>query len=322
VKYRVTDVIRRAFENALANWPMMLLRFASGILMMVVCFGAVVALLVPVAIWFGLSLANTDAWRNLDPEQIVPTLVAHGAFIILGLLFLCAVVMVLACIYAFVEAAVSRIYYDGEMAATAREATGDRSSARFNAFTIARFFEAGRTFWWRTFMVYNTIWGACLAIVLIPLLVTLAVIYTLKGSPVAIGIGCLMLLLSLMLLVVLAVGASAWCTKSVMVVVSTGARAGDAIRTAWREFRVDVGRHLAVVVLLVVVSMALSSALSSISLFSNIAHRSDAFGPLGPLTLMFAPARILAQLLSSVVGAVVGAVYTAAFATLQADRRV
>ena len=319
MKADTMEVLRRALENTFANWPAMLLRLAGSVVIFAVAALAILAMIVPTAIWIGLSLSRPDSWRNVDPTRLGAAFLDHLLFVAGALIFLTVVFTLLVAIYSFLESAMARLMYDGELAAAAAEASGNRAPSRFRVFSVERFFAAGKAFWWRVFLVYNVIWGVACAIVLIPLLVILALLYSMKGSPAALGLGCLLLGSTLAFMILLAVVANAWAKKAIMIVVATGVRGVEATRLAWREFRGDAARHVLVVVVLIALSLALSAVISSLSMgavFSQHVLRQSS------LDLLFAPLRIATSVLNGIVGLVITTLYIAAFAALQRDRGV
>src|SRR5204863_7147906 len=135
------DVLRRGFDNAIANWPLLLFRFAESMLAVVLIFASIAAIVVPVLVSAGIS--------NYDPsnaegvaEAVVGFVVAHlviiayviGVFLVLGAL--------LIALHSFVVGGVASVLVDAE-----RLAPPGAPRDRFRRSTFERRVEGGRNTW-------------------------------------------------------------------------------------------------------------------------------------------------------------------------------
>src|SRR5437762_1075454 len=174
----ITDVLRRGFDSAFANWPLILLRIAENILFAVLFIGALIAAVVPLLVSIGLS----GAFKADNPEEtasaIGGALLEHvsiflwifvGAFVLAGLLFV---------IHSFVMAGCAQTFVDAERAGGAAPAP----RIRLRMFNMDRWLSGARHSTWTVFWIYNIAYGSALAIVLVPLAITLAGILAFRDS--------------------------------------------------------------------------------------------------------------------------------------------
>jgi len=128
-------------------------------------------------------------------------------------------------------------------------------------------------------------------------------------------VGCMGLALVFLVFIPIAVVTSIWCTKAITICVARSLLARDALRAGWREFRLDVGRHLLIAIILFVVSMAVNSLLSGFSLpltFSSHQVPSAA--------MLFAPVRIVIAVVQSMISGAVGSCLLACFVSMTQER--
>src|SRR3989442_3794108 len=67
LKRSATEVLRRGFDSTLANWPLILIRIAEGIVFVGIVIAAVVAAVVSIAVAAGLS--KVDISRASHPAR-------------------------------------------------------------------------------------------------------------------------------------------------------------------------------------------------------------------------------------------------------------
>ena len=67
-----TDVLRRGFDSTLANWPMILIRIAEGIVFVGIILVSIVAAIVPIAVSAGIS--RYDVTNAANPAEAVAAL--------------------------------------------------------------------------------------------------------------------------------------------------------------------------------------------------------------------------------------------------------
>lgn len=313
MKRGVFDVLRRGFDNTLANWPLLLLRLAETFVFAGIIIGAVIAIVVPVLVSFGMSIDRLrDLLTTTELEALPEFLLRLGAIAAYILLVALVVGLLLTAIHAFLVAGCARVYADGERLA-GPSTTGPRT--RFALFSLQRWWTGGADGWWTVFWIYNLAWGAGSVLLMIPLLPTFALLLGLQDTPeVAAGIGCLGLGVTLLLGLVVGVGVTLWSTRAITAwsVRRSGAR--DALAAGWAAVRADLGRHLLIGLAVFVVGMAGSSLFAGFSLFGTFAQATSRDQPL--LGLFALPVRAIGWLLSSAFSAAIGGWFLASYGVL------
>jgi hypothetical protein len=306
----VTDIIRRGFESMLANWPLLLIRIAEGIVFVVIAFIAFIAAIVPLGISIGVGSMNAQS-----PEEVAEFILSifTDRWLLLVYVFVVATVVLLifVAIHSFVEAGSTRVYIDAE-----RATLGNPAAARqqLRMFTAERWIEGGRRKWWAVFWVYNIAWGAAGLLMLAPLLLTLLVMLLLRDRQGAvIAAGCLGLAVSILFIFVLAVVVNIWSRKAIVLCVARIHSSSDALSAAWREFRADAGRHIGVTLILFLLTLVGMTVVSSFSMAFNW-NTSPGFN------LSVLPLQLIGSFLQTVFSAGMAAWFMASFAALTVDR--
>ena len=253
MKRSAIDVIRRGFENALANWPLILFRIAEGVVFGVIVIGAIIAAVIPVLVTAGFS-KDVD-YRN--PENvaalIVGLFVEHWILVLYLLALFTLLLGVLIAVHSFVEAGCARIYIDGER------------KPGFKAFAADRWYRGGVGGWWAVFWIYNLAWSVGALVLLGPLVLTLAGMLAVSGAAGRVAIGCAGLGFTLLLLLPTAILIGMWTQKAIAVGVARTLGAVEALRAARREIKLDFGRHIAVMLVLMVIGFGAAMVISSMS---------------------------------------------------------
>lgn len=309
MKRSVTEVIRRGFENCVANWPLILIRIGEAVLFLIIMVVSFVAAVVPVAMSIGLNQIDL---RDADGavEMLTAVLLEHWPVILYLLALITVVLIVFVAIHAFVEAGSARVYVDAERA-VASIAVPQR--AHFRVFTAERWLQGGRQWWWPVFLIYNAAWTLAMAILLVPLLLIVVVMVLLRSSPGGAAIaGCLGLVAFAFFFVAVAVVTNVWCQKAIVVTAARGADATAALRLAWRQFTADAGRHIAVALIMFAIMLAGSGLFSMFSAVSGI-NDSATFA------IMMMPLQIIGSVLNSIFSAAVSALFMACLTALTMD---
>jgi len=301
------DVLRRGFDNAVANWQLLFLRFAENILFFFIIVGAGVATIVPI---FMSIVAHPPSFDV--PDDVQDFLMSHiGVF-----LYIIAVVTVLSLIvialHSFVIAGVARVLIDGN-----RRAAAALTRDRFRTFTFEHWLQGGRESWIAVFWIYNFIYGVIGLIIIIPFaLVAIGVLTSILADlkAMAIAAGCVGIPIVIFISIFSAILANVWTQKSIVVCIDEKRGATDAMRTAWREVRADLTRHFAVAFVLFVIAVGGSGVISMLSFgFSmpTLAHGAGA-----AFALMLLPLRLALTAVSAVFSSAVGLWTIASFAAL------
>lgn len=311
MKRNVTDVLRRGFDSTVANWPVIALRIAESLVFAAIIIASVIAAVIPAVVAAGL--AKDDIANSSDPASFVASwLIDHVMLFVWIFLLGFLILGVLIAIHSFVEGGSTQIYVDGERAAARRN-----SSARdaFGAFSIDRWLAGGAASWWRIFWLYNLAWSVGLVFVLVPLIITMIGMLAVSDTTARVVIGCAGVALAVLILIPVGIVTSIWCTKAITICVARALPAREALRLGWREFRTDLGRHLAVALILFVISMAVSSLVSVFSVPMSITeHR------IPTMALMFAPIRLVTGVVQGIVGAAIGSCLLACFVSMTEER--
>ncbi len=313
MKRGVFDVLRRALDNTLANWPLIAIRLAETVIFFIVTFVAVIAIVVPILVSVGLNLANIDT-----PDDVVNALFNLGTKWVLILwifLGISALLLVFVAMHAFVEAGSARVYVDAErLAGPAVE--GPRS--RFRVFSMERWFAGGREGWWTLFWIYNIGWTLGSAVLLVPLLPTFAIMYSLQDAQpgAAVATGCLGLLLTLLVFFVVAIVTTIWVNRSIADWAVRRAGTRDALAAGWAALKADFGRLVLIALAVFVVAMAGSTFFAGFSFFSAFG---GSISESSTVMLMLLPIRLIATLCSSAFSAAVSSWFLAAYSSVATE---
>lgn len=315
MKRGVFDVLRRGFDNTLANWQLLALRFAESVVFAGIVVAAIIAIIVPILVSVGLSLNRLpELVSTMDAEQLPDLMVRVGAIAGYVVLVALVVAIVLTAIHAFVVAGCTRVYVDGD-----RTAGPVDPAARggYAVFSLQRWWFGAADGWWPVFWIYNLAWGAASVVLLIPLLPTFALMLVLRNDDSAAlvaGIGCFGLAITVLLAIVLGVAVSLWTTRAITAWTAGRGTAREALSVASAAIRADLGRHLLIALAVIVVGMAGSSffaGFSFVGAFTSLAARDQ------PLLGLFAlPVRALGWILSTIFSAAVGSWFLSSYAAL------
>jgi len=120
LKRSVQEVIRRGFDNTLANWPLIVIRVVEGIVSIVLAVATLFAAVIPVVASAGLSDWHVPS--GADPRQaIVDLLVEHFPLFFYLLVLMFVVIGVWIAIHSYVTAGCVAVLVDGERNAGASE---------------------------------------------------------------------------------------------------------------------------------------------------------------------------------------------------------
>lgn len=293
-----TDVLRRGLENVVANWPLLLIRVAEGMVMLAVVFGAIFAAIVPVAVSIGIHGFEPPQLERV--EDIAALLISKWVTILWILIAITGALLVGLIVHSFVEAGNAAVYVEGEKAPV------------FRVFTTDRWLAGARRGLWPVFWIYNAAWAVGMVLMLIPLLVVGLLVAMFRTSAAAVVIGCFGLAVSVMFIIVVAVATQFWAQKAIVVAAARSVAATDALNEASREIRADLARHAAVVVVIVAISMGGLMFFSMLSMMSS----SDTDW----LRLAFMPMQMAMSAVQTAFSAVMGAWLLACLAALTVDR--
>jgi len=314
LKRTASEILRRGFNNALANWQLILIRIAEGIVFLGIGIAAVFAAFVPLAVSIGLNVHDWSVDEAVDiPTVLLDVFARHWIVLVYMFLIASVVLLVIIAIHSFVDAGAALIYVDAERRTKALPAA---TRDDFRSFTGERWMKGGSSGWWTVFWIYNLGWGAGGLIMMIPLLVVAVAMLALRGSgPGAmLATGCTGGAVSLMFLILVAIVTNVWCEKAVVDCMASSLRAGAALRTAWREMRTDTGRHLGVAIVMMAIALGGSMFLSSFSWIGAVNHSAG-------FSVATLPLRFSASFANTIFSTAVGAWFLASFAALAVESR-
>ena len=322
MKRTVTDVLRRSFDITLANWPLILIRIAEAVVMITILIVSVVVAVVPLIVSAGLS--KDEISRAANPAEAVAVILAqHWMVLVYVIVFATFIIGLLMALHSFVQGGSAQIYVDAERAGALRLSTlgslPDRNA--YAAFSMDRWVKGGRSSWWSIFWIYNLGGSVGALIILIPLLLSIMLMLVLGDATGKIIAGCTGLLLAFFVMLPVVIVVGMWCEKAIAVTVARSAGPRDSLRAAWREMKADLGRHLAVAILIMVAGFVLMGAMSALSFPLSIGSRSS---NLSIMSLMLAPMQIAVSIAFSIVqsaaSAFSSALMLAAFVVLTEER--
>src|SRR5712691_7445739 len=124
-----------------ANWPLLAIRIAETVLLVLIGIAAAFAVIVPILVSIGFDMALWSSQPAADTaEQVLGIIAAHLLLIVYILVIVTLVLLVLVAIHSFVVAGCVRVYVDAEKK-NARVALPPRSE--FHTFSGDRWFEGG-----------------------------------------------------------------------------------------------------------------------------------------------------------------------------------
>lgn len=313
MKRGVFDILRRGIDNAIANWPLLLLRLGEAILFMAMVIAALILMFVPIIVSIGIQFSD---WADLQtPESLdalLETLLARWTviFYILGLALL--LMLVFLVIHSFLEAGCARVYVDGDTLA-GPEPRGPVS--RYRVFSMAKWWAGAVDGWWPVFWMYNIAWGVAGLFILVPALITLIVAFLVRDNAgLIVGISCLGLLATFAILLPVGIITAIWTNRAIASWAVRRGGARDTLNAAWAAFKADFGRHLLVAVVMIVISIAGSMFIGSFTFFAGIA---EALGRhTDSITVMMLPVRFAGQFLSMAFSAVIAGWFLASFCAM------
>ncbi|MFP5245315.1 MAG: hypothetical protein ACLGH0_01380 [Thermoanaerobaculia bacterium] len=314
MKRGVIDTLRRGIDNTIANWQIILIRLAETLLFGIIAVAAIIAIVVPIFVSFGIELANLGTPESVESAMLAMMdkwILLVWIFVIISVLLL-----VFALIHSFVTAGCARVYVDGERVVGA-PVTGPRS--RFRVFSMERWYSGAADGWWTLFWIYNLGWGLAGLILLIPLVPTALLMLLFRETPEALlATGCVGMILTVMLMLIVTIVTAMWTTRAITdwAVRREGAR--DALSSGWRSLKSDFGRHLLIALAVLVVTLAGSSFFATFGFFASfgeaLGRHSDPFAGIFTFPLRFA-----GSFLNSIFSAAVGSWFLAAYGALAVE---
>lgn len=302
-------IIRRGIASTLANWPLLLVAFAEMIVLVIVMLGAIVFAIAAVGLSIDWDTISSFGSPGNDPEAIgeavaewIVTNAAAAAWIGLAVFLAFGVAML---IHSYFHAGITGVFVDYER----RGVTWNWREAwrRFEPQTVLQF---ALTRGWRTFWIYNVVWGVAGLFLLVPLVLILAVVLIIGENAAALVVACCGILIAVFFGIVLAIVAGAWAQIAITIGIATP-RGAVAASSAAGDL---IGARFGTIVVVMLIFFAASIGVSTVSSTMGLAFDSAALLPGGDLFSL--PLRIAFTFVSSFASSILGLCLTACFAII------
>jgi len=304
MKRTVADVLRRGFQNALANWQLLFIHFAENVLLLMIILGAGLATILPII--FSIAWHPPSSFESA--EDIRDFVLSHIGVLLYVFAVVTVISLIAIAIHSFVVAGVARVLVDGN-----RRADSALTRDRFRSFRFEDWLDGGRREWIAVFWIYNFVYGLVGLIAIIPFcLIAVIEVFALfaEMNVAAIAVGCIGIPIVLFLAIFSSVLASVWSRKAIIVCVEEQRGGTDAMRSGWRQARADMTRHFGVAFTLFVISVGGGGLISMVSLMFSLPAMAHGGG------IVLFPVRILLSAVSAVFSSAMGLWSIAAFAAL------
>lgn len=301
----IGEIFRRGMESAIANWPLILIRVAEAMAMIVLAVAVIVLAVVPVVLAGGLVAASQD------PEAIVESLAAAPLLVLYLAVVVTLLMGVLVLLHSFVMGGVMHVYVEAER----RAPDAGFTRASYAAFTPDLWWQGAKRFAWRFFWIYNLTWGLYSLLLLVPL-VPIALLAVLSGETgAAVAVTCLGIALVTLFAVVLALPVWIWSQLALLASVRDDLGAIRSLKAAWPLLRQHPGAYALVFVVFLAISMTVGGVAAGFSIGLDFAGQSEAFG------LALLPIQVMLSLVQSVLSALLGAWMLASLAAVAVPGR-
>jgi hypothetical protein len=295
--------IQRGFDNVLANWPLLLIRVAENVVMMLLVVFTILAGVLPL-VFFGAFIQMLEQIET--PDQAAQAVIENPLILLYLMLVISVAILAAVLVHSFVQGGVVGCYLRAEKNA------GEANPAereRFRVFTPELWFRDSRRSWWGIFWVYNIIWGVFGLILLVPLVALAVAMFLSRESPHIVAIACSGTALLFLLLLLAGIVTHFWSTAAVIVNVH-GRGIGASLREGWgislRRFWVFLLLALIAVMLSLVAVGSIGAASFGVGLLSTIPG----------VAILTLPIQVAISLLQTAVSIAVGAWFLAASVTV------
>lgn len=295
--------IQRGFDNVLANWPLLLIRVAENVVMMLLVLFTILGGVLPL-VFFGAFMQMIE---QIDtPDQAAEAILQYPLIVAYILLVISIAVLAAVLVHAFVQGGVVGCYLLGER--NAGEAT-PAERRRFRVFTPELWLRGSRRNWWGIFWIYNITWGVFGLIILAPIILLAAALFVGRESPEIVALACGGIALLFLLMLLAGIITHFWSTAAIIVNVE-----GRGIRQSLREgWSICLRRFWVFVILALIVFVLSIIALGSIGAASFGVGLVSAIPGVGFLTI---PIQVAISLLQTGVSIALGAWFLAASVTV------
>jgi hypothetical protein len=285
------ETLKESGRDVVRLWPLLAVRLGEQFVTMFVVVVTILAFCIPLLV--GGIIAAVRAATIETPEDAMRFFFFdHPLIIVLLVLALLVAVLLAMIIHAFIQAGVVAEFLSLPPRHGARMSWREGTTN----FSFERFTRAARDGGWTVFWIYQIVWAAISLILLVPLVATLAVMYSHTGDERAIALGCGGLVLTLLLAIPLSIFATAWSQAAIVCARRDGLKATPAASAGWRALASRPGDTATLLFLFVLLSFVIIAAVILLSLGIGVLSRFTM------VALMLFPLRIaltLAQTLFS-----------------------
>ena len=292
------ELVIRALKSALANWQLVAIRMVESVVFLFLTFLALLATIIPVAVKAGLGkLSIADTANSVD--ALSQFLVEQRPLILWTCGVLIVVTGVMMVVHSLIAAGSVRVYLDAE------HAPGDR----FDVFHGDTFWAAARRGFWRVFWIYNIAWAYAGLLVLLPVMFALVVVLLSQGTVGGAIFAAVLFGGAVVMSIPIGIITAIWVGRALIDGERGQLGAGEALKVARRSIRADLGSHVAVILLVVIISIGGIFVISGVS---------SSFSSAGEV---LAPMQLAGSLAQTFAGSLASAWMLAAFAALAENPR-
>lgn len=303
----IIETVQRAYRNVVANWPLMLIRVAEQVAMVVLILAGALLLLIP--------FIMTGVFSDLSELQGDPAQIALGFFlanplaIIGALIALTIVITAVMALHAFVQAGTVGIYLDSASGATVLRPVSDA----LTSFSTESFISYGKRFWWPVFLIFNVIWGIFSILLLAPVSGAILLFMRMQEHPQALAWGCSLLVLFFLILVVAGLFATVWSD----VAVALSIRRSLGVRESLQAALTLMMRRFLDLLMVIVILIAISIGVTIV--FAGILGIIGIVSMLPLMAILTLPIQIVLSLLQSIASVFLSCWFLAAVVAIVAE---
>lgn len=295
--------MQRGFDNVVANWPLLLIRVAENVVMMLLVVFTILGGVLPL-VFYG---AFTQAIQQIDtPDQMAAAIIQYPLIVLYLLVVITIAVLAAVVVHSFVQGGVVDCYLVAD-----RNAGQARPAERrlFRVFTPELWLRGSRRNWWGIFWVYNITWGIFGLILLIPMILLAVALFVARESPEMVALACGGLVLLFVVMLLAGIIVHVWSTAAIIVNVE-----GRGIRQSLKEgWSICLRRFWVFLILMLVAFMLSVIALGSIGVASFGVGLLSAIPGVAFLTI---PIQVAISLLQTAISIAMGAWFLAASVTV------
>ncbi len=298
----ISALIQRGFDNAIANWQLLLIRIAGSVAVTMV----VLAAIVPIVMFAIYSGTMTGIELIDDQGEMIDWLLSNAIVIGIFIIVLTLIIAVAVAIHSFITGGVAGIYLDADRAAP----RANWIRRQLAVFSPDRWLLHGRRTWWPIFVLYNLTWGIWTILLLLPLLLVVPLLIAADGRPEAGFAACAIIVGWVGVAIGGSIVVHIWTELAIITCVREGGRILAPLR---RGLSILMSNFVKVIVLLVLM-FAVTFGLAGVSFAAQFGFEMGS--NVGEIALLLVPIQIVFSVIQTVISVVAGAWLMACFATI------